>query len=272
MAYSRKRARKYFRRVKRSFRKLRRSTGIAAPRSTRGFYGPGAKRRGKIHVELKKYDSFDTTQAMNGGTPTEYKFNLTATDNTDNSNVVSIFQPAVGSGFNQRIGRRVMVKSIAINMSLIPGGNSTGLAGVSRLVCMVDSQPNAATANPAVADMIGNGGTGPTNCNVFSGNNLDYRARFRTVMNKVVSHMSTIGESVAAAATAPRGFSASATSSELHCDFYKKVNFAVTFNGGTNGQKEDINTNKILLFAIGLRATPDHCTWTGSTRVRYIDP
>lgn len=267
MAYSRKRARKYFRRVKRSFRKFKRSYGssLAPMGSRRGFYGPGAKKRGRVHVELKKYDSGDTTQ----GTPSDpevvpqsFAFTLTADDETDSSNVRSIFQPAVGSAFNQRIGRIVVIKSIRVTMVARPSTATATDGQAIMLMVVLDKQPNGSLINPAVQEILGNGGTGNTNCNVWSGNNLDNRARFQTIMRKLVQIPSTLSTG---------GVPLAPTTSEVICDMFKKTNIRVTFNGGNNGLPSDIATNKLLIFAIGNNAT-NAWEWRGTTRVRFIDP
>jgi len=265
MAYSRKRARKYIRRVRRATRRFsrmgRKSTGIRAPYGSRGFFGPGYRRGGKSYIELKKFDSGDTALA---GMAATQSFNLLAEVNDAAAQSVCIFSPPTGSGIFNRIGSRVMVRSIQIRGDIVPTNVNNTTRDFCRLICAVDMQANGTAGSPSNSDVLGNGASPANGYDARSFNNLNNRARFKILMDyKWTNFVGTQSELLA-----PGGGKVTLI------DFYKKVNFPVTFNGGTTGLPADIQTGKIFIIAMGLQTNASAAghTFQLTTRVRFVDP
>ena len=113
--------------------RARMAGGTRAPLRTGGFYGVYT-RRGRD--ELKVKDVTVTSQ------------NLTNTAGFELIN--SIGQ---GSDYTQRIGRKVVVKSIFIRFTLIPNSaNSAPNGDFARVIVLYDCQTN--TVAPTVADVL----------------------------------------------------------------------------------------------------------------------
>jgi len=261
MAFSRKRARKYAPRRSAGGRRMKypRTTGIRAPLATRGYFpqkGFGGRRNG-IRPELKKYDCADTSVAL-GGTPTTRPFTLSATNVVTNANVVTIFAPAQGTDFTQRLGRRVMVKTIQVQGFLRTEG-ATATTAMVRLVCVLDMQRNLTANNPAITDILGDS----TGAFVQDFNNLDNRSRFKVIFDHKV-YMQT-GQLAAGTVLA------SGADSKAIVNMYKKVNFPVTFGTGISGISADIATGAITLFALSNSAAGTAYEWRLCTRVRFTD-
>lgn len=261
MAYSRKRARKYFRRVKRATRRYgRKTTGIKAPYGSRGFYGPGYKKRGKIYVELKKFDSGDTgLTGMPVVNPGTNSFDINFLDTGES---ICIFAPPVGSGISDRVGRRVNVRSIQCRGSIRARDPATVRSDFCRLLLVVDMQANGTALSPGGNDVLGNGNFPTSIWGAEAYNNLNNRSRFKILMDWKYSNMTGSGENMAPGAASTM------------LDYYKKVNFPVTFTGGNTGLPADIATAKIFLLAVGrhpLTGDLGH-VMTLTTRVRFVDP
>lgn len=260
MAYSRKRARKYYRRIKRTTRKFARSTGIRAPYRSGGFFGPGYKKRGKVYVELKKVDSGDPGAP---GTPSNPTFSMACTTTGASE---AIFFPPVGSQINQRIGRRVMVKSIQCRGRVQATDPAMVGNDFVRLLLVLDMQPNSTAGAPGLTDVLGLGAN-PAVATSLSFNNLNNRSRFKILMDwKKAFITATPAGTMEKIGLAPG-------SENVTIDYYKKVNFPVTFNSGSSADPGDITTGKIFLLAVGAQASAAAgYTFFLETRVRFIDP
>jgi len=233
-----------------------------------GYAGLGARKRGRIVVELKKYDSFDN--AISPGAPAQtpagnsFQLNFNNQVATGN-NVRAIFTPLVGSGINQRIGRRVQVKSIQCRGYVQPA-EDVAYPDFLRFMVVLDMQPNATGPNVTPDQVLGQG-TGQTS-HSMSFNNLDNRARFKTLMDwKMVTQVA--GDQTGASITP-----LAAGAHNMIIDWYKKFNFPVTFNNGDTGIPNDITTAKIIVLCSGVAPgglASGQWLVNLTTRVRYTD-
>jgi len=266
MAFSQKRGRKYARRIKRvRYQRGRaRTTGIRAPMATRGFYNNSKKTNRGGRAELKVWDS---GTVAGSGCPASEVFALTCTTAIDTTNVRAICQPTIGNGFDQRIGRRIIAKAIQINGILrqTSGAGATMNPSLSRLLVVVDMQSNG-LGRPNISEMIGRGIATATTGDVtaLSFMNLNNRSRFKILADIKMATLATTHVS-----GAPTG-TALAMSGTTIVNFYKKVNFPITFNAGTNSDDTTVSTGTILIAAIGLGV--NNWEWALSTRCRFIDP
>jgi len=265
MAFSAKRGRKYARRIRRvRYQRGRaRTTGIRAPMATRGFYNNSKKTNRGGRAELKVWDSFT---AAGTGAPASNFFALPCTAAIDATNVRAICQPTVGNGFDQRIGRRIIVKQIQINGQLRQTDGTVVSPSMCRLLVVIDMQANG-TGRALIQDIIGLGVATPGAANVHSQSfmNLNNRSRFKIIADIKMTPMATTNVVGGPATGTPL-----AMSGTNMVNIFKKVNFPITFNAGTNSDDTTVSTGAILIAAIGQTAT--NWEWALTTRVRFIDP
>lgn len=166
--------------------------------------------------------------------------------------------PASGGDINQRVGRKLTIKSIYIKGRVSPEAASTLPtaadipASHARMIIFVDYQPNGAV--PVLTDLI----------NVQSPSaqlNLGNRERFKVLCEKnyifdpfqrVASYQNSGGRA---------------------CHLVKKyckLNIDQIWSGPT-GAITDLKTGAIYMFWISNNVAPQACVFTGTTRVRYID-
>lgn len=172
-----------------------------------------------------------------------------------------------GTGFNERVGRKFVIKSIQLRLHLsyrYMGDTSMAYgavpAGILRVVLVWDKQPNGVT--PAITDIF------VTN-NAQSMTNLDNRNRFNILMDKVYStpnmaqgetnavddHCISLGGTV--------------------CKKYKKCNLTTINNAGAAGTVADITTGALWLVLLSDATANDNPTVhhhvAGTARIRYLD-
>lgn len=260
MAISTKRARKYFRRTRVNTRM--RSTGIRAPRGSRGYFpqrGVGNRRRG-VRVELKKWDHTDGA-AGTGLPPSATAFTITASPTINvATSVFCICCPGTGSDFSQRIGRRVQVKMIQVNYWIRPLAATFQAVNLS-VMCVVDMQHNG-TTNPNIDSII-------QSAAAISGSefmNLDNRSRFKLIFRRHHCIFPNADWNVAAPNTST---TIASNLDSMHQEIVKKVNFPITFGGtGIPPATGDIQTGAVLLLAW---ASAGGYQLVCSTRCRFTD-
>lgn len=216
-----------------------------APIATRGF-GPFTGRR---KFERKFSDS-------NGVVGT--------TVNTTGL-MVLLHNPALGSDYNQRIGRKTMPKSIYIRgrigpiaLNITPVTNPTDQGyQQARMIIFADFQPNGAT--PAITDLL-------VNADPASQLNPNNRDRFRVLKEKTWTF------DAVQINPGNQGFGTiNRTVAQLKV-FKRLRNFETIFNGTNGGTIADINSGALYVCWIGSAAgATASCAANWSYRVRYED-
>lgn len=149
-----------------------------------------------------------------------------------------------GSSAEQRIGRKVIIKSVLIRYAVSLADTSTGGSPI-RMMVFYDKQANA--AYPAVTDML--------LADAFtSQNNLSNRDRFVTIFDLITDPVCTANNQTVAGT------------------LYKSVNLETMFNAGNAGTIGDITSGSIYIIAaqVGtVKAAPPIITV--NCRVRYTD-
>ena len=157
---------------------------------------------------------------------------------------------SLGAGLNQRIGRKIQMRSIKLDILLQAPGvwTASGLLGATvapaaasqvspvRLLLVYDRQTNGAPVNAGdvLAPIGASGLGGATSVGVCSSNNLNNRSRFLTIYDKVY-HLNSVD------------------SPYRKVSIYKKLNLPVIYNSGALTSYWDttiIQTGALLLFAI----------------------
>lgn len=181
--------------------------------------------------------------------------------------VLTLLNPlSLGTDFTNRLGRKIILKSIALRGYWGPyaafGGGSTANAALAqqlRMMLIYDSDTNGAM--PTIADVIGSQMAIGTN----SFNNLNNRTRFRVLWDNwdVFSAVNSSG-------AAPSTFSGDPMIAKYNV--YLDVQIPVIFNANNNGTITDINQGGIYLLTIGSNPSGvlDGTSFSRS-RIRFID-
>lgn len=167
-----------------------------------------------------------------------------------------------GSDYNNRIGRKIFLKSLYIRGYVAPqialsspiGADATTAQQV-RMIIFLDNQPNGAT--PVVTDLL-------NTATPSSQLNLNNRDRFK-ILNDEVFVLNPIS-------------TAAATFSGLgevikEVNIYRRMGVEAIYNAGNAGTVGDINSGALYMFWIGSNATgTNDANAIVSARVRFLDP
>lgn len=171
--------------------------------------------------------------------------------------------PTLGSDFNNRIGRKVILKSVYIRGRVLTETASAGVEAVvsaqqGRMIIFIDMQPNGAA--PAVTDLL-------VEATPSSQLNLNNRDRFRIVSDSQYVFDPYYFNS----STATQTYSSTANQIK-NVKKYKKLNLEMIFNGVNGGTIADITSGALYMFWIGSKAaSATDINAILSTRVRYMD-
>jgi len=168
--------------------------------------------------------------------------------------------PQVGSDINQRIGRKITLKSVYIRAfittlpSLTPNAVETSPSQCLRMILLLDMQPNGAV--PAATDLL-------TTTSTVAQINLANRDRFKILSDKCFTFDPFL---------LLLNGSGAAMSNQCRCfKKYKKLNCEMIFNGSA-GSVADINTCALYMFTIASTSNVDQTIGLNfSSRVRYTD-
>ena len=211
------------------------TTGSLGPPATRGFYG-AYRQRGIPELKF-----VDTTSLNN---PVQLTWNVGLVNGI-----------AQGTDFNQRIGRKAMMKSILFNGNISPAaGNSLSQPQgiLVRVVLIYDTQPNS--------------GTIPVGTDIFASNdanspmNLNNRDRFKVIIDRRCQ--------LGSFATGATGILTAGSPNNSYWSKYRKLNHEIIFSGTAN-TIGSISTGAIYLAWVGdanNTTVLDHYT-----RIRYMD-
>lgn len=217
--------RRRFKRRKFSRRRFGRKFGRGlAPRRSGGFFGV---RRNTLAAEKKFLDTYLNVASINTTTPTFLLCNGVG----------------AGTGFNERVGRKIKIKSIQLNSVTIVG---TAAPARLRLMLVLDRQSNGST--PSIGNILDNT-TILVNSKAFM--NLDNRARFSVIWDKKFT-LDTVMKT------------------QIDHSVFKKKLIDVTYSGTTNGIGS-ISTNSIWFVAVSDQGATNAPTLVGGVRIRYTD-
>lgn len=157
---------------------------------------------------------------------------------------------AQGTDFTNRIGRKVIVKSIHFKAWVSPATSTDSPGDICRLMLVWDKQANSAA--PAVTDIL-------TTADPFSGVNLNNRDRFKVMYDRRVS----MNPAVYAANVITGG-----NPITVYREKFIKCNQEVIFSG-TGATVASIQTGSLYLLFIDLNGTLS--LLTHYCRVRFSD-
>lgn len=254
------------------YRSLPRRTVIQQYGVTGGLIGPARRPLGPVRrvypLPRRAYAGSRVPLRSGGYTPNAHErkvFDITNTIYQANStpSVVNQFAMTQGTDFNQRIGRKVIIKSIQCRgMCVGEGAKALAMVGAAaqyiRCIMLVDMQPNGSL--PTAANILASA-TDPT-----SFMNLDNRDRFKVIWDKkfvLDPFIFQTGTNL--------GYSCSNQIKQF--DIYKKCNIEVIFNNVNGGTIADIQSGSIIFLSLGTTAAGlnTDANIIMSTRLRYLD-
>lgn len=201
---------------------------------TRGPTYPSSGAIGRGNPELKVVDTALTTTIV----PT------TAT-------ITLLNGIATGTDYVNRIGRKILIKSILFRATVIPNtSNNTPAGDVTRHMLLYDSQANGAA--PAIGDIL-------QNSSINDPMNLNNRDRFKVIFDKFVTM---------AAAQYSTGTLTAGSPTAKQVTVYKRCNLEQIFNN-TGSSVTSIQTG--ALYYVVLSGFNNQSTSLWTCRVRFID-
>lgn len=196
---------------------------------------------------------------------TEKKVNdvLTATYPVSTTGSFTLLaNPSLGTDMNNRVGRKIVLKSFYIRGKIgtqqsVSLAATTSISQLMRMIIFADLQPNGAA--PAVTDLL-------VEAKPASHLNLNNRDRFVVYCDK-----QWINDPYVSVTTATQSqFGASRQAFTIKK--YKKINLEVIFNATNGGTIADINSGALFMFFIGEQAAGStDGDAVVATRVRYAD-
>lgn len=186
-----------------------------------------------------------------------------ATYNINTTGSVTLLaNPAVGANFNDRIGRKITLRSLFLrgklyiqNSAGTPPANQFSPSQLARCIIVYDCQPNGVALT--LAELL-------VTADSTAQLNLDNRDRFKILWDKVW----TLGP----LQTDASSFIQAVDRANYPIKKYKKLNLDMIFNGGSTGTVADITTGALYMVWIGdLGVGTTDCVFRGTTRVRYSD-
>lgn len=163
---------------------------------------------------------------------------------TSTFNVVDLVNTTQGDTGTSRDGRQIKLTSILHKFTI--AANATAATNLTRIILLIDKQPNGATVTPAdyLTDVT-------INDSIVSPRNLDNIKRFTLLYDKVFTT------------------TASASTRRISRKFYKKLNMIVRYDGNA-GDVTDLTTRNVVLLTVGDQAV-NGALLTSFIRIRFVD-
>lgn len=169
---------------------------------------------------------------------------------------------AAGTAANQRVGRLINLKSLAIRISTYFDETRVNNPAPTRFLVVYDKSPNNPASAPAPSLFLTTPTGAPTQFLGF--NQLYYNDRFLTLIDCNLQEETTEGQ-VANTATEQGQNTA--------VDFYRKFNLEQVF-AGTGATIDQISTGCLYAMFVPLannQTTGTTATWRMNSRVRFFD-
>jgi len=236
-----------------------------APRRKKSSKNGTYKKKGTARTAYKKSSAPMATRGFSFPIPEKKYKDMTIAILT--CNTTGAFQLmnglVMGTTYNDRIGRRICIKSIYIRGMVGQEGSFTTITSplvsqgqLCRLIVVADMQPNGAV--PALTDVLFEA----TSLAQLNPNNRD---RFKILVDKQWAVGRLIYDTT-------NGIAA-LDNCQWPVKKFKKLNLSTTYNGGNTGGIGDIATGALYMLWVGSESagTDTDCAFFGTARIRYYD-
>jgi len=243
-----------------------------APKNRKGYSSVAATRGAAVTGEMKYFDTELTATALTLTTTTWPAGTMVDPSSTINlgsaavATPLTLCAPTVGSGLNQRVGRKLSILKVKVHGNISVPQQATQAASDAatkvRVVLVLDQQTNAAQMTGA--SLFNDAGAAGTTLNSFQ--NPNFFGRFRVLKDKMIalSNLNLAGS--------PTG--GDVVQSGMKVNFKFAVNFkkpiVVHFNAANGGTVADIVDNSLHMVA-AIDANQLAPTITYYARVCYKD-
>jgi len=224
-----------------NIRYRKRPVDFKPPQQRAGYSSVARARGAAVTGEMKYYDGYlaAATIAASGGADWGVTTRQDPTSAAGVATPLGLFQPTVGAGINQRIGKACKVLKLklrgAITVAAQPGQSNGDPPANIRLVVVLDKQTNAAQFAP---NLLFTGGNAATNT-IFAYQNIDNFGRFQVLKDKMFG---VANLNMAGSATGGDLVQASQTIRwKFDINFKQPIN--VRFNATNGGTVADIVDN-----------------------------
>lgn len=163
-----------------------------------------------------------------------------------------------GSQNFNRIGRKIMLKTLQVRGHIQAATDGTATEGLCRMIIFYDKQTNGAA--PAHTDVVKSQNiSGATASTVFDMFNLDNRDRFVILRDRAysMSNQSTVATQTVAG-----------TTTDQLIEEYVPINMETIYNAGTAGTVGDITTGGLFVIFLSNNASYQ---FSGAFRLRFQD-
>lgn len=190
-----------------------------------------------------------------------------------------------GPDMNQRIGRKIIMKSLQAKIRMYPTtqtANSTAVSYVNlpdycKWAVIYDAQPDGLSV-PLVSN-FGSNPTGiyqvnPTEANSLAFHNIDTRSRYKTLMTDCKSTPAFLIEPIATQTTVASTLPVSEDGTVVTWERYERVDLPSIYASGAG--VAPIETGALYFIALGMKPQPPTPNLTGmafdvSIRIRFTD-
>lgn len=197
--------------------------------------------------------------------------NYTIGNETTNAHVFLLNGIQEGTGEFNRIGRKVLMKSIHMKGFLQGIQAITSPDDIMRLIILYDRAPNSRAALPPFTEMFQDTSqAGALSNNALSSLNIDYKDRFSILMD----HKLLLPASPTGAIATEVGTLTTLNGMEGICQKFIKINLETQFSSTANPcTVTNINTGALYFIAIGANVTTANAYWglNASFRLRFSD-
>lgn len=205
---------------------------------------------------VNTFPSFVARRGMGGGGGSKGELKVVdlanATYACDTTGSVTLLSGvATGTDLTDRIGRKIMLKSVQVRGTIMNTDSNTS-DQMARVMVVYDKQPTGTA--PAITAIL-------TAARAEAFNNLDNRDRFSVIFDTKVA-VAGISD------TATQSFAGSPTVHAI--DEYRRLKHEVIFSG-TGATAASISSGALWLVTVGTRAAASGSIFIANCRVRFTD-
>lgn len=279
-------SRRQLRTYSRGYRGLRRKNYFTYRRwgSRRNFFPRVAATLTAPRIQLKALDCSDLTLDTSDGSGANSGILIRSDFSGAGTGRFIVLNTVIeGSGFNQRVGRTILMRSLKLEFTIAPNPNAIATAtqmDVLRLIIFYDRQFN--TAVPTTSTLLQDFDVSATNyTDIFAGINLNYRDRFQILLDRKIHLPQQLQSGTGVTGSLfPNSYGNSGADNKtggfgIHQHYLKLKNLVTQYAASGNPTPLDssIATGALVLFVLGNNVASAAGWYINKwhTRLRYVD-